>query len=71
NVMKCAFPSIVDVNFTANLESLLDCVEDGTVYWKTVIRNFFPDLNEAVRNAHVELEKIEIADEVTEEICEL
>lgn len=71
NVMKCAFPSIVDVNFTANLESLLDCVEDGTVYWKTVIRNFFPDLNEAVSNAHVELEKIEIADEVTEEICEL
>ncbi|NLL73719.1 MAG: type I DNA topoisomerase [Clostridiales bacterium] len=71
SIMIREFPSIVDVNFTANLESLLDCVEDGTVQWKTVIRNFYPDLEEAVNKAHEELEKIEIADEVTEEICEL
>lgn len=70
NIMKCAFPSIVDVNFTANLESLLDCVEDGTVAWKTVVKNFYPDLEEAVKNAHEELDKIRIEDEVTEEICE-
>lgn len=71
NIMKCAFSSIVDVNFTANLESLLDCVEDGTVNWKTVISNFYPDLEEAVTNAHIALEKIQIEDEVTDEICEL
>jgi DNA topoisomerase I len=71
NIMKCAFPSIVDVNFTANLESLLDCVEDGTVNWKTVVTNFYPDLEEAVKNAHSELDKIQIEDEVTEEICDL
>jgi DNA topoisomerase-1 len=71
SIMKCAFPSIVDVNFTANLESLLDCVGDGTVNWKTVIKNFYPDLEEAVANARKELEKIKIEDEVTEEICEL
>ena len=71
SIMKCAFSSIVDVNFTANLESLLDCVEDGTVNWKTVVRNFYPDLEEAVNHAHVELEQIQIDDEVTEEICEL
>lgn len=71
NVMKCAFPSIVDVNFTANLESLLDCVEDGTVNWKTIISNFYPDLEEAVSNAQIELEKIQIDDEVTEEICDI
>lgn len=71
NIMKCAFPSIVDVNFTANFESLLDCVEDGTVHWKTVVSNFYPDLEEAVKNAHVELDKIQIEDEVSEEICEL
>jgi len=70
-VMKTAFPSIVDVNFTANMESLLDCVEDGTVNWKTVVSNFYPDLEEAVKNAEKELEKIEIEDEVTEEKCEL
>jgi DNA topoisomerase-1 len=71
SIMKCAFSSIVDVHFTANLESLLDCVEDGTVNWKTVISNFYPDLEEAVNNAHVELDKIQIEDEVSEEICEL
>lgn len=71
SIMKAAFSTIVDVNFTANLESLLDCVEDGTVNWKTVISNFYPDLDEAVTNAHVELDKIQIDDEVTEEICEL
>lgn len=71
DIMKHSFPSIVDVNFTANLESLLDCVEDGTVAWKTVIRNFYPDLDQAVKKANEELDKVEIADEVTEEICEL
>ena len=71
NIMKCAFPTIVDVNFTANLESLLDCVEDGTVAWKTVVKNFYPDLEEAVNHAHEELDQIQIEDEVTEEICEI
>jgi DNA topoisomerase-1 len=55
SIMKAAFPSIVDVNFTANMESLLDCVEDGTVSYKTIIKNFYPDLEEAVNNAHMVL----------------
>jgi DNA topoisomerase I (EC 5.99.1.2) len=71
DIMKKAFPSIVDVNFTANMESLLDGVEDGTISWKTIVRNFYPDLIEAVNKAHEELEKIKIEDEVTDEICEL
>lgn len=70
-IMVTAFPAIVDVNFTANLESLLDKVGEGELQWKTVVRNFYPDLAEAVENAEKELEKIEIADEVTEEICEM
>ncbi|MDO5519491.1 MAG: type I DNA topoisomerase [bacterium] len=69
-IMKQAFSSIVDVNFTANLESLLDCVEDGTVNWKTVIKNFYPDLDEAVKAAQEELGEYKIEDEVTEVICE-
>ncbi|MBQ7775880.1 MAG: type I DNA topoisomerase [Lachnospiraceae bacterium] len=70
NMMKEAFPSIVDVNFTANMEALLDAVEEGTVKWKTIISNFYPDLDEAVQNAEKELSEVTIADEVTEEICE-
>lgn len=70
NIMKKAFPSIVDVNFTANMESLLDSVEEGSVKWKEVIRNFYPDLNEAVKAAEKELENVKIEDEVTDVICE-
>ncbi len=70
NMMKEAFPSIVDVNFTANMEALLDAVEAGDVKWKTVISNFYPDLDEAVKIAEKELSQVSIADEVTDEICE-
>jgi DNA topoisomerase I, bacterial len=69
-IMKQAFSSIVDVNFTANMESLLDKVEEGNIQWKTVLRNFYPDLHEAVEKAEKELEEVKIADEVTEVICE-
>ncbi len=70
-IMMTAFPVIVDVSFTANMESLLDKVEEGSVDWKTIVRNFYPDLEVAVENAEKELEKIEIADEVTEELCDM
>lgn len=70
-IMKQAFPSIVDPTFTANMEFLLDGIADGTVPWKTVIENFYPDLEEAVKTAEKELESVKIADEVTDEICEV
>jgi DNA topoisomerase-1 len=71
NMMVDAFPSIVDVNFTANLEALLDGVETGAVNWKTVVSNFYPDLDEAVKKAEKELDEIEIADEVSDEVCDV
>ena len=70
-IMKRSFPSIVDPNFTANMESLLDKVADGTVAWKTVVSNFYPDLDEAVKIAEQELESVKIADEVSDEVCDL
>lgn len=69
-IMKQAFSSIVDVNFTVNLESLLDSVEDGTISWRTVVSNFYPDLEEAVKLAEKELEQIKISDEVSDVECE-
>lgn len=70
NIMLQSFPSIVNVSFTANMEGLLDMVEEGKVPWKEVIRNFYPDLDEAVKIAEKELESVEIEDEVTDVICE-
>jgi len=71
SIMKESFPTIVDENFTANMESLLDGVAEGDVNWKMVISNFYPDLASAVEKAEKELEKIKIEDEVTEEICDM
>ncbi len=70
NMMKQAFPSIVEPDFTANVESLLDMVEEGKVGWKTVVSNFYPDLDEAVKAAEKDLEKVQVRDEVSDEICE-
>lgn len=71
NMMKEAFPSIVDVNFTANMEALLDGVEEGTVKWKTIVSNFYPDLDEAVKKTEKDLAEVTIADEESDEVCEL
>ncbi len=70
NIMKESFPAIVDVNFTANMEGLLDCVAEGKVEWKSVIENFYPDLEAAVKKAEKKLESVKIEDEVTDVICE-
>ncbi len=70
NIMKESFPAIVNVNFTANMEGLLDCVAEGKVEWKSVIENFYPDLEAAVKKAEKELESVKIEDEVTDVICE-
>lgn len=70
-MMMDAFPQIVDVNFTSNMEALLDGIAEGDVKWKTVIKNFYPDLEEAVKAAEKEMDKIQVQDEVTDEICEL
>lgn len=70
HIMKEAFPSIVDVSFTANMESLLDSIGEGTISWKTVVENFYPDLDEAVKEAERSLEKVTIEDEVTDVVCE-
>ena len=69
-IMVEAFPSIVDVRFTANVELLLDNVEDKSLDWKTIIRNFYPDLDAAVKKAEEELSKVEIRDEVSDEVCD-
>lgn len=70
-MMLKAFPVIVDVEFTANMESLLDGVEEGTISWKTIIENFYPDLESAVKKAEAELEHVKIEDEVTDISCDL
>ena len=68
-IMVAGFPEIVDTNFTATMEGLLDKVEAGDIKWKEIVRNFYPDLEQEVKREEENLEKIEIQDEVTDEIC--
>jgi DNA topoisomerase-1 len=70
NIMRESFPVIVNPEFTANMESLLDGVEEGKVEWKSIIRNFYPDLNELVKKAEENLDKVKIQDEETDVICD-
>lgn len=60
SIMDQAFPAIVNTKFTANVELLLDAVADGKVEWKTIIRNFYPDIEEEVEKAQQEIGKVKL-----------
>ena len=64
------FSDIVDVDFTANMEQQLDDIEDGGEKWVEVIDRFYKPFAVEVEKAEKEIEKIEIKDEVSDEICE-
>ena len=70
SIMEKGFPVIVDQDFTANMESLLDKIGEGTIQWKVVVRNFYPDLEEAIKDAGDTLASVRIADEESDEICD-
>ncbi len=66
------FHEIVDVDFTANMESQLDLVEAGELPWKQVIRDFYGEFEKELEAADKNItgEKIVLQDEVTDVICE-
>ena len=70
-IMVSEFPEIVDEQFTAGMEQRLDAVAEGQLDWKEIARDFYPKLDESVKKAEQELENVKIADEVTDEVCEL
>ena len=69
-MMVKSFPTIVDSKFTANMEYMLDSVAEGNTEWKTLISNFYPDLAAAVNAARENTEKVKVADQVTDVICD-
>ena len=70
-IMEENFANIVDIDFTAEMETQLDMVEEGKERWKDIIARFYPDFAESVRVAEETLEKIQMQVEETDEICEL
>ena len=70
DIMAENFSDIVDVDFTANMEQQLDDIEDGGEKWVEVIDRFYKPFAVEVEKAEKEIEKVEIKDEVSDEICE-
>ncbi len=70
DIMKNHFKDIVDVEFTADMEEQLDEVEDGKRAWKKVLNEFYPEFEENLKKARVEIARVQIKDEVSDVICE-
>ena len=69
-MMEEYFHEIVDTEFTANMESQLDEVEEGTLNWKQVLRDFYPEFEKTLKVAEQEIEKVEMKDEISDVICD-
>ncbi|AVP36907.1 type I DNA topoisomerase [Staphylococcus felis] len=69
--VKEYFPEIIDVDFTVNMETLLDKIAEGDMGWKKVVDDFYSSFKQNVERAEEEMEKIEIKDEPAGEDCEV
>ena len=70
-LMKERFSDIADLKFTANMEQKLDAVEEGRQPWREVLRDFYGEFDQDLKQAEKDLEgvRIKVPDEVSEEIC--
>jgi len=70
-LMEEYFKEIADTDFTANMEDKLDDVEVKSLNWKEVVREFYGTLKEELEIADKAIEKVEIEDQLTDEMCEI
>ena len=72
-LMKERFQDIIDVEFTANMESRLDAVEEGKQPWKKLLADFYQDFSKELQDAETALEgvRLKVPEEETDEVCEL
>ena len=69
DILENNFQKFIDVDFTAQMESNLDEIEDGNIEWKQVVAQSYEPLKEAIEKAIESIEKVNM-DEETDEICE-
>lgn len=70
DLLKKHFMDIIGIEFTAGMEKDLDSVEEGTASWVKVLEKFYTPFNESLIKADSEIGRVQVADEVTDEICE-
>ncbi|MDR2156187.1 MAG: type I DNA topoisomerase [Clostridiales Family XIII bacterium] len=71
DLMEKYFNEIVDAGFTAAMEDRLDDIETKGIDWHGVVGNFYEVLREELTIADREIEKVELQDEMTDEVCAL
>ncbi len=73
DVLMAQFNDIVDVKFSANMENNLDKIEEGTVEWTEIIRQFYDVFQADLDKAEKEMDgqKVKVPEVLTDEICEL
>ncbi|WYP24974.1 type I DNA topoisomerase [Alkalihalobacillus sp. FSL W8-0930] len=64
------FPEILDVKFTAKMETDLDSIEDGKDQWIKVIDSFYQGFEKRLSVAEEQMKEVEIKDEPAGETCE-
>jgi len=70
NLLKEYFKDIIDVEFTAAMEDKLDNIEEGDTQWVGVLKDFYVPFREILTRAEKEIGHVDLADEVTDELCE-
>ncbi len=70
DLMKKSFQDIVDVEFTAQMESRLDQIEQGNIEWAAVMRDFYVGFEKEVTKAEQELEHVKLEDPVSDVPCD-
>jgi len=72
-LMMERFNDIIDVEFTANMESRLDAVEEGQQHWKSLLAEFYDGFQKELSEAETALEgvRLKVPEEETDEVCEL
>ncbi|MBA7667811.1 DNA topoisomerase 1 [subsurface metagenome] len=63
------FPDIVDIKFTANMEEELDEIANESRDWRGVVQDFYVPFEKSLQSASLLMEKVKLAEELTEEIC--
>lgn len=69
NLLKEHFSSIVDYDFTAEMEKEFDDVANGTIAWQPVIKEFYGPFDKQVEAAEKSIDKKNLSEEMTEELC--
>ena len=63
------FSEIVNIDFTARMEEQLDEIARGEENWVGVIGEFYTPFDEMLQKATIQIPKVKVADEPTDEIC--